>query len=58
MISHYNDVLNLQEQAERDAMDGKIDDPALKANYLKELTDMVGSTMCIIQCLTTPQTKD
>jgi hypothetical protein len=43
----------LQEQAERDAVDGIFDVLELKAKYLKELTEMVGSSMCIIQCLIT-----
>jgi hypothetical protein len=41
----------LLEQAERDAVDGIFDVLKLKAKCLKELTEMVGSSMCIIQCL-------
>ncbi len=33
------DVMALQDQFERDAVDGNIDDPALKAKYKKELRE-------------------
>lgn len=33
------DVLALQEQVERDSIDGRIDDPELRARYAKELKE-------------------
>ena len=34
-----NDVMTLQERVERDAVDGRLDDPALKAEYIQQLKE-------------------
>lgn len=38
-----SDVLALQERVERDAMDGQLDDPVLRASYLKEIDEAVAA---------------
>lgn len=46
-----SDVLALQEQVERDALDGKIDDPALKAKYKKEILDAISAFLRVMQII-------
>ena len=43
-----NDVMTLQERVERDAVDGRLDDPALKAEYIQQLKE---AQAAIIQTL-------
>ena len=37
------DVMALQERVERDAIDGRIDDPALKAEYKQQVDELIDS---------------
>ena len=46
-----DDVLALQSRVERDAMDGKIDDPVLKAQYRKEVTDLFTACKNVLERL-------
>lgn len=46
-----NDVLALQEQAERDAIDGRFDDPALKSRYKKELREAIAASLRVLDCI-------
>lgn len=43
-----NDVMTLQERVERDAVDGRLDDPALKTEYIQQLKE---AQAAIIQTL-------
>ncbi len=43
------DVLQLHGTAERDSLDGKIDDPYLKAQYTKELKDLIAAATDALQ---------
>ena len=43
-----SDVMTLQERVERDAVDGRLDDPALKAEYIQQLKE---AQAAIIQTL-------
>lgn len=45
------DVLALQDQVERDAIDGKIDDPQLKARYKKEVREAIPTLLRALQSL-------
>jgi hypothetical protein len=47
------DVMNLQGRAERDALDGAIDDPKLKADYAKEIKEAVAALTETLQRLGT-----
>jgi len=53
-----SDVMALQDQLERDALDGKIDDPALKAKCLKEISEMVTSGLRMLELLNNPDTGE
>lgn len=46
-----NDVLALQERAERDVIDGHFDDLELKARYTKELKEMIASASRVLECI-------
>ncbi len=43
------DVMALHGNAERDALDGKIDDPQLKANLMKELREQIAAGTDLLQ---------
>jgi len=45
------DVMALQERVERDALDGTIDDPKLKASYTKEIREAVAALTDTLQRL-------
>ena len=45
------DVIALQGRAERDALDGKIDDPKLKAEYGKEIKEAIAALTDTLQLL-------
>ena len=45
------DVLALQDQVERDAIDGKIDDPQLKARYKKETREAMSALLRAMQAM-------
>jgi transcriptional regulator with XRE-family HTH domain len=47
------DVMALQERVERDALDGAIDDPKLKADYAKEIREAVAALTDTLQRLGT-----
>ena len=47
------DVIALQERAGRDALDGAIDDPKLKADYTKEIREAVAALSDTLQRLGT-----
>lgn len=46
-----SDVLKLHDSAERDGLDGKIDDLRLKAEYTKEIKDMIAAATDVLQKL-------
>lgn len=46
------DVASLQDRIERDSLDGKIDDPVLKAAYAKEIRELVPALINSLQKLT------
>jgi transcriptional regulator with XRE-family HTH domain len=43
------DLLKLHDSAERDSLDGKIDDPQLKTQYIKELKDLIAAATDVLQ---------
>jgi transcriptional regulator with XRE-family HTH domain len=46
-----SDVIALHDRAERDALDGAIDDPKLKAEYGKEIKDAIAALTDTLQLL-------
>ncbi len=45
------DVMNIQKPVERDALDGVIDDPRLKASYIKEVREAISALTDTLQRL-------
>ena len=45
------DVLHIQDVAHRDSLDGQIDDPQLKAQYTKEVKEMIAAATDVLQAL-------
>lgn len=47
----FSDILALQDQVERDAVDGAIDDPALKSRYKKEIKEALSSHVRVLESI-------
>lgn len=43
-----SDVSGVQDRAERDSIDGRLDDPILKQRYVKELEDLMGAIQRVL----------
>lgn len=52
------DVMALQEEVERDALDGVIDDPKLKATYAKEIREAVAALSDTLQRLESNERRE